>query len=337
MDGMVHVKKGNTEEFVQSRNAVGDGARKAWIWIAMALVVVVMVAGCVGEKSDISVFKSERWQNAGTLPAMRPVIWNDIEISTSTEGKAIIVVGDKPSDEEMEAAQKVHLLLINQIRYDVIPIKKWSELTDDEKINFNLIVIGTPKTNPAIKKIFKRESIQDTLVTSQEFDNKKHLLIGGNTELLSLKAASNVSHIIINFNQAKNLAKKSNLIKKFENKFNISSEEISRIIDGDSPIIETRVQLSNINESIEGHIFLSATNGEIIEGEGYQKSWIRYLDWDKNPELVSIVEKARENVKEKIQQSFGNEKLYASLIEQSNSWTIEFYSSEGRNPISHLT
>lgn len=48
---MMHLKKGNTEEFMPSRNG---GWRRCgvWVWVALALVAVIIVAGCLGEKKN---------------------------------------------------------------------------------------------------------------------------------------------------------------------------------------------------------------------------------------------------------------------------------------------
>ncbi|RLG05156.1 MAG: hypothetical protein DRN68_09000 [Thaumarchaeota archaeon] len=59
----------------------------------------------------------------------------------------LIVVGDNASDIEMQAANEIADYLQKKTGNKPL-IKKHSEISDEDKRNYNLIVVGTPKTNP---------------------------------------------------------------------------------------------------------------------------------------------------------------------------------------------
>ena len=59
----------------------------------------------------------------------------------------LIIVGDNTSDIEMQAANEIAEYLENE-RGNKPLIKKYSEITEEDKRNYNLIIVGTPKTNP---------------------------------------------------------------------------------------------------------------------------------------------------------------------------------------------
>ena len=59
----------------------------------------------------------------------------------------LIVVGDNASDIEMQAVNEIADYLENETGNKPL-IKKYSEITEEDKRNYNLIIVGTPKTNP---------------------------------------------------------------------------------------------------------------------------------------------------------------------------------------------
>ena len=65
----------------------------------------------------------------------------------------LIIVGDNTSDIEMQAANEIAEYLENETGNKPL-IKKYSEITEEDKRNYNLIVVGTPKTNPFLKEVY---------------------------------------------------------------------------------------------------------------------------------------------------------------------------------------
>ena len=65
----------------------------------------------------------------------------------------LIVVGDNTSDIEMQAANEIAEYLENETGNKPL-IKKHSEISDEDKRNYNLIIVGTPKTNPFLEEVY---------------------------------------------------------------------------------------------------------------------------------------------------------------------------------------
>jgi len=65
----------------------------------------------------------------------------------------LIVVGDNASDIEMQAVNEIAEYLENETGNKPL-IKKHSEISDEDKRNYNLIVVGTPKTNPFLEEVY---------------------------------------------------------------------------------------------------------------------------------------------------------------------------------------
>jgi len=61
--------------------------------------------------------------------------------------KTVIVLGDNASEIERQAVNEIAYYLGNETGNKPL-IKKYSEISDEDKRNYNLIVVGTPKTNP---------------------------------------------------------------------------------------------------------------------------------------------------------------------------------------------
>ena len=65
----------------------------------------------------------------------------------------LIIIGDKSSEIEIQAANEIASYLENKTRNRPL-IKKYSEISDEDKRNYNLIVVGTPKTNPFLQEVY---------------------------------------------------------------------------------------------------------------------------------------------------------------------------------------
>jgi len=73
----------------------------------------------------------------------------------------LIVVGDEASGIEIQAANEISSYLGSKPQ-----IKKYSELGEEEKKNYNLIVIGTPKSNRMLEEIY---AVADVLEVNETF------------------------------------------------------------------------------------------------------------------------------------------------------------------------
>ena len=65
----------------------------------------------------------------------------------------LIIVGDDASDIEMQTANEIADYLENETGNKAL-IKKYSEVSEEDKRNYNLIVVGTPKTNPFLEEVY---------------------------------------------------------------------------------------------------------------------------------------------------------------------------------------
>jgi len=76
----------------------------------------------------------------------------------------LIIVGDNTSDIEMQAVNEIAEYLENETGNKPL-IKKHSEITEEDKRNYNLIVVGTPKTNPFLEEVYAMTNV--TRVTEE--------------------------------------------------------------------------------------------------------------------------------------------------------------------------
>jgi len=65
----------------------------------------------------------------------------------------LIIVGDNASEIEMQTANEIADYLENKTGNKAL-IKKYSEVSEEDKRNYNLIVVGTPKTNPFLEEVY---------------------------------------------------------------------------------------------------------------------------------------------------------------------------------------
>ena len=65
----------------------------------------------------------------------------------------LIIVGDNASEIEMQAANEIADYLENEAGNKPL-IKEYSEISDEDKRNHNLIIVGTPKTNPFLEEVY---------------------------------------------------------------------------------------------------------------------------------------------------------------------------------------
>jgi len=101
------------------------------------ILMVALVAGlCVQKPEGIK------------LTPLQPA--EELKLSDFPEAfkdSTLIVVGDNASEIEMQAVNEIAEYLENETGNKPL-IKKCSEISDEDKRNYNLIVVGTPKTNP---------------------------------------------------------------------------------------------------------------------------------------------------------------------------------------------
>jgi len=108
---------------------------------AVLVVVVVLVAGCVQDQ----VGKNE-----------------DPTLSDSPEAfqeDTIIVTGNNSSSVESNAANKVSSYIKQDTGYKP-DIKAYSELSTKDRES-NLIVVGTPNSNPMLEKVYERTNVTE--------------------------------------------------------------------------------------------------------------------------------------------------------------------------------
>ena len=77
----------------------------------------------------------------------------------------MIVIGSNASEIEIQAANEIAEYLENETGNKPL-IKKYSEVTEENKRNYNLIVVGTPNFNPMLKEIY---AIADVLEVNETY------------------------------------------------------------------------------------------------------------------------------------------------------------------------
>jgi len=84
----------------------------------------------------------------------------------------LIIVGDNASDIEMQAVNEIADYLENKTGNKPL-IKKYSEISEEDKRNYNLIVVGTPKTNPFLEEVY---ALTNATRVTEEFPGEGMLL-----------------------------------------------------------------------------------------------------------------------------------------------------------------
>jgi len=72
----------------------------------------------------------------------------------------LIIVGDNASVVEMQAANEIADYLENETGNKPL-IKKYSEISYEDKRNYNLIVVGTPSSNPMLKEVYEVADVSE--------------------------------------------------------------------------------------------------------------------------------------------------------------------------------
>lgn len=120
------------------------------IAIICLVVGVLLIAGCVEKFEEISTPEKE------------------LKLSDFPEAfkeNTLIVIGDNVSEIEIQAANEIAGYLENRTGNKPL-VKKYSEITEKDKRNYNLIIIGTPKSNIILKEIY---TIADVLEVNETF------------------------------------------------------------------------------------------------------------------------------------------------------------------------
>ena len=103
------------------------------------------------------------------LPAQFPAqLTKELKLSDFPKAfmeSTLIVVGDNASEIEMQAAKEIADYLENKSGNKPL-IKKHSEISDEDKRNYNLIVVGTPKTNSLLEEVYV---VADAMRVTEEF------------------------------------------------------------------------------------------------------------------------------------------------------------------------
>jgi hypothetical protein len=109
----------------------------------------VIIAGCVG-----------KWEEEA-----KP---RELKLSDFPEvfkENTLIIIGDNASEIEIWAVNEIAEYLENKTGNKPL-IKRCSEVTEKDKKNYNLIVVGTPNSNPMLKEVY---AMADVLVVNETF------------------------------------------------------------------------------------------------------------------------------------------------------------------------
>jgi len=187
------------------------------------ILMVALVAGLCVQKPE------------GIEPTpLQPV--EELKLSDFPEAfkdSTLIVVGDNASEIEMQAVNEIADYLENETGNKPL-IKKHSEISDENKRNYNLIVVGTPRTNPFLEEVY---ALTNATKVTEEFpgegkgvleilrnpwdESKAMLLVEGSDEW-GVKGAENSLLEPMKIN-----VKKKNLIASYT----LNEEEMGEIIE----------------------------------------------------------------------------------------------------------
>ncbi len=122
----------------------------------LILVVALLVSMCV-QKSEEAI---------PTTPITQPK--KEFKLSDFPKvfkENTLIIIGDNASEIEIRAAKEIAKYLKNKTGNKPL-IKRYSEVTEEDKRSYNLIVIGTLMSNKMLKEIY---AIADVLKTNETF------------------------------------------------------------------------------------------------------------------------------------------------------------------------
>jgi hypothetical protein len=112
------------------------------------VVGVLLIAGCIQKEKEV-----------------KPKELKLSDFPDVFKENTLIVIGDNASEIELEAANEIAGYLENKTGNKAL-VKKYSEVTEEEKRNYNLIVVGTPNSNPMLKEVY---AMADVLEVNETF------------------------------------------------------------------------------------------------------------------------------------------------------------------------
>ena len=122
---------------------------KKFLIIGGVVILVCLIVGGLLLRKQIPI--------PSPLPPTLPVKpKKELKLSDFPEAfkdSTLIVVGDNASDIEMQVVNEIADYLENETENKPL-VKKYSEITDKDKRNHNLIIVGTPKTNPLLEEVY---------------------------------------------------------------------------------------------------------------------------------------------------------------------------------------
>ncbi len=120
------------------------------------VVVVILIFGFISiQKPEGSIHTP--------LPSAKELGLSDFP--EAFKENTLIVVGNNASEIEVQAPNEIAEYLEEKTGNKPL-IKKYSEVTEEDKRNYNLIVVGTPESNEMLKEIY---AVADVLQVNERF------------------------------------------------------------------------------------------------------------------------------------------------------------------------
>jgi hypothetical protein len=115
-----------------------------------AIVVALVLVGCMQKLEE-------------PTPTLTVQPAKELKLSDFPEvfkENTLIVIGDNAYEVELQAANEVAGYLENETGNKPI-VKKYSEIKGKDKRNYNLIIIGTPNSNPMLKEVYEMANVSE--------------------------------------------------------------------------------------------------------------------------------------------------------------------------------
>jgi hypothetical protein len=266
-----------------------DISKKFVLIVLICLVAgVLLIAGYVQKEKEYVQKEKE----------VKPKELNLSDFPEVFKESTLIVVGDNASEIEMQAANEIAEYLKQETGNKPL-IKKYSEVSEEDKRTYNLIIVGTPNSNPMLREVY---ATSDVLQVNESFPGEGK----GVLEILKNPWEEGKAILLVEGSDERGVNLSSERLRKGEINasllhFSIRRDERFFIVTPITDKIAIEIAKNHINDLLKNYptnkisgVYLS--NTEITPPAGIQvrqkEIWFWCIEWfleERSPEALPPV------------------------------------------------